>query len=54
MKNLLNVTGIKKDDIISHHITGLGEGLRMSNKSLIRINIVIITYFKHQLQFVSE
>ena len=54
MRILLNVTNIKKDDIFSHHIIGLGEGLNISNKALIRINLIIITSFEQQLQFVSE
>ena len=54
IRTLLNVTNIKKDEILNHHITRLGEGLRMSNKELIRINIIIITSFKQKLKFVSE
>ena len=46
MRTLLNVMNINKDDILGHHLTQRGEGSRMGNKALIKIHIIIITYFK--------
>ena len=50
---LLNVTNIKKYDILSHHIIGLGEGLNMRNKALIRINIIVAHCAKRALETIK-
>ena len=51
MITLLNAMNIKKDRIIGHHLVREGEGSHMSNKYIREIHIIIITYFKQQLQF---
>ena len=52
MRTFLNVTNMKKDNILGQHIIQGGEGSRIRNKALREIHLILITYFKQQVQFV--